>query len=139
MKVNIYVYQTIRGPRKQQGYGVAVLEAETSQGPATKTVRLEIEGSENGANLKILNEALSHMSQPSDLSIYIESEWLSTALTKWLPKWRDNEYLSAKHRKVAFSEIWQNVGNILQTQNLSVFCKENHSYREWLKNNAKPA
>lgn len=139
MKVNIYVYQTIRGPRRQQGYGIAVLEAETANGPVTKTVRMQVEGSENGANLKALNNALNHLKTGCDLNIYTESVWLTTALTEWLPIWRGKEYLSAKNEKVAFSDIWQNVGNILEKQNMTVFCKNEHPYREWLKKNAKTA
>lgn len=139
MKVNIYMYQTIRGPRRQQGYGVYILEAETDHGPMTKTYRIPIEGSRNEASLKCLYSALSHMNASSELTLYVESEWLATALTKWLPKWRRTEYLSARNRKVAFSDIWTKIGQMLETQELCVFCKEEHSYRGWLIKNAKPA
>ena len=139
MKVNIYMYQTVRGPRRQQAYGIYVLEAETAKGPYTKTINLQVEGSENEANLKVLEDALSRLTMATDLSIYTESAWLSTALTEWLPKWRETEYLSAKNEKVAFSDIWEKVGNMLENQNLSVFCQNEHSYREWLKNNVKTA
>ena len=139
MKVNIYMYQTVRGPRRQQAYGIYVLEAETAKGPVTKTINLQVEGSENEANLKVLEDAVSHLKMPTDLSIYTESVWLSTALTEWLPKWRKTEYLSAKNEKVAFSDIWEKVGKVLETQNLSVFCQNEHSYREWLKKNVKTA
>ena len=100
---------------------------------------MQVEGSENGANLKALNNALNHLKAVCDLNIYTESVWLTTALTEWLPIWRDKEYLSAKNEKVAFSDIWQNVGNILEKQNMTVFCKNEHPYREWLKKNAKTA
>lgn len=100
---------------------------------------MQVEGSENGANLKALNNALNHLKAGCDLNIYTESVWLTTALTEWLPIWRGKEYLSARNEKVAFSDIWQNVGNILEKQNMTVFCKNEHPYREWLKKNAKTA
>lgn len=105
----------------------------------TKTYRIPIEGSRNEASLKCLYSALSHMNASSELTLYVESEWLATALTKWLPKWRRTEYLSARNRKVAFSDIWTKIGQMLETQELCVFCKEEHSYRGWLIKNAKPA
>lgn len=139
MKVNVYMYQTAKGPRRQQAFGIYILEAETTQGPVTKTIHLQTEGSENEANLKVLADALEHLKKPTDLSIYTESQWLSTALTEWLPKWRETEYLSAKNEKVAFSDIWEKVGKILESQNMTVFCQNEHSFRGWLIKNAKTA
>lgn len=106
----------------------------------TKTLRIRFDGvSENEASLKTLYTALSRITVPCEIYLYTESVWLSTCLTEWLPKWRLNEYLSAKNEKVAFSGIWQKLGNMLETQNLCVFCGTDHPYREWLRKNAKPA
>ena len=98
-----------------------------------------MEGSENEASLKVLDQALSHMNSPSDLSIYIDSKWLHTALTEWLPKWRNTEYLSAKGEPIAFAETWQKVDEALKSQNFTVFLGENHSYKNWMERNIKPA
>ena len=139
MRVNIYMYQTIKGGIKRQGYGIFVLDAEMKEA-YTKTLRIRFEkASENEAELKTFCTALSRITIPCEIYLYTESEWLSTCLKEWLPKWRAHEYLSAKNEKVAFSGIWQKLGSELETQNLCVVCGSEHPYREWLKKNAKPA
>lgn len=106
----------------------------------TKTLRIRFDkASENEAELKTFYTALSRITIPCEIYLYTESEWLSTCLTEWLQKWRAHEYLSAKNEKVAFAGIWQKLGSMLESQNLSVFCGNDHPYREWMKKNAKPA
>ena len=141
MEVNIYIHQTIKGPRKgQQGYGLYILEAlNPRRVPFTKVMRMQLEGSENEASLKILKQALSHMNQRTQLSIYIDSEWLYTALTKWLPVWKETGFMTAKHEKVAFAETWQQVDEILSGQDFTVHLKEQHSYKNWMENKIIPA
>lgn len=139
MTVNIYIHQTIKGPKRQQGYGIYILEAITLQGPVTKTCKEAVEASENEAWLITLGSALSHMTCPSDLNLFFDSKWLGTALTEWLPKWRETEYLSAKGEKVKNADIWEKVGNELAKHNVTVKVGEPHSYRNWLINNAKTA
>ena len=141
MEVNIYIHQTIKGPRKgQQGYGLYILEAlNPRRVPFTKVMRMQLEGSENEASLKILKQALSHMNQRTQLSIYIDSEWLYTALTKWLPVWKETGFMTAKHEKVAFAETWQQVDEILSGQDFTVHLKEQHSYKSWMEHNIIPA
>ena len=139
MTVNIYIHQTIKGPKRQEGVGIFVLEAITPQGPFTKTFKEKIEASENEAWLRILTLALSHMMHPSDLNLYFDSKWLGAAVEKWLPKWRKTEYLSAKGERIKNADLWEEVGTALAKQNVTVFVGTEHSYKKWLENNAKTA
>ena len=77
MEVNIYIHQTIKGPRKgQQGYGIYILEAlNPRRVPITKVMRMQLEGSENEASLKVLKQALSHMNMRTQLGIYIDQTY----------------------------------------------------------------
>lgn len=141
MEVNIYIHQTIKGPRKgQQGYGIYILEAlNPRRVPITKVMRMQLEGSENEASLKVLKQALSHMNMRTQLGIYIDSDWLYTGITQWLPKWKETGFITAKKEKVAFAETWEQIDQMLSNQDFTVHIKEQHSYKNWMENNAKPA
>ena len=139
MTVNIYLHQTIKGPKRQEGIGIFVLEAMTSQGPITKTFKEKIEASENEAWMRILGLALSHMNHPSDLNLFFDSQWLGAAVEDWLPKWRENNYLSAKGTLIKNADLWEEIGTALAQQNVTVKVGVSHSYRTWLINNSKTA
>ena len=139
MTVNIYIHQTIKGPKRQEGVGIYILEAITPQGPVTKTFREKVEASENEAWMRVLGSALKHMTLPSDLNLFFDSQWLGTAVETWLPRWRENDYLSAKGIKIKNSEIWQEIGTALEQHNVTVKAGVAHEYKNWLINNAKTA
>lgn len=139
MTVNIYIHQTIKGPKKQEGVGIYVLEAITPQGPVTKTFKETVEASENEAWMRVLGSALKHMTLPSDLNLFFDSQWLGAAVESWLPQWRENDYMSAKGTKIKNAEVWEEIGTALALQNVTVKVGVTHEYRNWLINNAKTA
>ena len=79
------------------------------------------------------------MTLPSDLNLFFDSQWLGTAVESWLPRWRENDYLSAKGIKIKNSEIWQEIGTALEQHNVTVKAGVAHEYKNWLINNAKTA
>lgn len=139
MTVNIYLHQTIKGPARQEGVGIYVLEAVTPQGAYTKTFKEKIEASENEAWMRVLGLALAHMIHPSDLNLYFDSQWLGAAVENWLPSWRERGYLSAKGQPIKNRDLWEEIGTALEKQNVTVKVGVSHSYRSWLINNAKTA
>lgn len=139
MTVNIYIHQTIKGPTRQEGVGIYVLEAVTPQGPITKTYTEKIEASENEAWMKVLGSALSHMTHPSDLNLYFDSQWLGAAVENWLPQWRESGFISARGVRIKNAELWEEISTALEQHNVTVKIGVSHSYRNWLINNAKTA
>lgn len=89
--------------------------------------------------MRVLGSALKHMTHPSDLNLFFDSQWLGAAVESWLPQWRENDYLSAKGTKIKNAEVWEEIGTALAQQNVTVKVGVTHEYRNWLINNAKTA
>ena len=91
MVVNIYTYQTIRGPNVKKGAYAYILETEIKGKTATLTDIGIIEPmSANKAELTILLKALKRLRGECDLHIFTESLYIMSGIETNLDKWEQN-------------------------------------------------
>ncbi|MCM1387832.1 MAG: hypothetical protein NC231_10920 [Bacillus sp. (in: Bacteria)] len=133
-KVNVYIYTTIKSPRKRQGAYTYLLESETSKGTATRSATEFLENvTAHQAELMALTAALKRICKHCDLTIYTDSVYVPSCVGKWLDKWQQDNWINAKGQPVANMEEWQDLACLLNEHSYHFVLGENHSYHEWLK------
>jgi ribonuclease HI len=137
MEVNLYIKTNIKSPKIRKGVGGYVLEAVTSKAPATLTHFTPIEATAIGAETEILLLGLRRIVKPSQLTIYTDQRFVATALERWLPLWKKNDWKNAKGKTVDNVDKWLEIEYLLQAQGFKVAYKQDHPYREWMENEIK--
>lgn len=132
MRVNIYTYNTVRGPGKKRGSYTIILEAIVNRSAATKTMQGEVEGSEISAELQVALIALSRMTKRSEVTFYTECSQIATGATQWMEKWIAAGWQNSKKKPVGNLELWQELHKKLQEQDITWKVKQGHTYRNWM-------
>lgn len=133
MTVNIYIYQTIRGPGKKEGSYTYILETIINNKPATLTVTDTLEAmSENKAELTILLKALKRLRKECDLIIYGASNYLAAGLAEWLGEWEQSGWKNKKGKDIANMEEWKEVREYTKQYRITT-SNEKHSYSQWIE------
>ncbi len=135
--INIYLFSTIKSPRKQAGVGIYILEAILKNGPATKTVvkRLE-EVTETQAAIQLVKEAFGRIRDIQPVTLYTEEGYLVGLFKdKRLEKWKKNGWKTTKGKEVAHREELEAIYNMhIPVEEVD---QGIHSYYEWMKSQAK--
>ena len=139
--VNIYTYSGVRGLKRQSAPVAYVLSAMTSAGEQTReAVEIVNDVTENQSELIVLRMAFERINRPCDVKIYTESPYVRSSIEQgWLKNWKRNNWKTAKDREIANLEEWQQLDKIMCVHNVEVFAKEEHQYRQWLKNEVRKA
>lgn len=139
-KVNVYIYTTVKSPRKKRGAYVYLLEADTSKGAATRFDVQPLENvTANQAGLDALAAALKRIYKCCSLIIYMDSAHIAACAEKWLEKWRKDGWKNAKGRQVANMEEWEELAHLLDVHNCQFVIGAKHPYYEWMKAEAGKA
>lgn len=134
MKVNIYTWQTIRGPGTKDGGYTYILEAEVNGKPATITKSGNLVAtSQQKAELQVLLEALRRITKDCEIELFTESVFLETGITEWIPKWKENGWKTAKGKEIANIEEWQEISTYSERFPIKVSAGVQHSYRSWIR------
>lgn len=132
MTVNIYMYQTVKGPGKKAGSYTFVLETMLKGKAATLTVTDTFEQmSENKAELTVLLKALSRIHKECDVIIYTESNYILQGLNEWLESWEASSWKNKKGKEVANKEEWQQVKEFMRKHNVMTSNMGN-AYSQWM-------
>lgn len=139
-QVNIYIYTTIRSPRKCNGAYTYVLETYTSKGPATctKTEHLHAKTAHQ-SELCALAAAVKRLYKHCTITIYTDSGFLAAGAEKWMSRWRENGWKNAKGNTVANAEEWKDVACLLNEHEFTFIVGVNHTYYDWMKKEAEKA
>ena len=137
-EVNIYIGS--RGSTtKLSGAYVAVIETQvsTNQGkktePATLTIKEDIEGTNNEAELIALAKALGRMRKPCILHIYTESDYLAAGFEQgWIEKWTANDWKTSKGEPVRNADEWKKIAEKIKAHDVSWHVKTEHGFRSWI-------
>lgn len=137
-EVNIYIGS--RGSTtKLSGAYVAVIETQVSthQGkktePATLTIKEDIEGTNNEAELIALAKALGRMRKPCILHIYTESDYLAAGFEQgWIEKWTANDWKTSKGEPVRNADEWKKIAEKIKAHEVSWHVKTEHGFRSWI-------
>lgn len=134
-EVNLYVIGNVRGPRRQAGAGMYLLEAKTPKGTITrdKIISLE-ETTENQLTLAVMDEALGRINRPVRLTIWMDCEYVAGAMKQeWPQRWEKDGWLNSKGRPVTDAEKWQSVLGKIREHEVFVIVNERHEYWNWMK------
>jgi ribonuclease HI len=138
MNINIYILTTNRRPRADDGKYMYILEAETKEGNITKeTMAAVLLQTPNETYLTALVSALARINQPSQLIIYLDSEYMTNALNNWLPVWKVNGWKTRKGRTIKNLNKWQKAAELLSKHKYKAEYSRNHSYYEWMRNEVR--
>ena len=89
MQVNIYTYQTIKGPGTKAGTCTYILETEVKGKLVTLTKSESLEPmSENKAELTVMLKALKRLRKECEVTIYGESNYIKQGAESWLDRWQ---------------------------------------------------
>lgn len=138
MIVNIYLYQTIKGPGKKKGAYSYILETKINGKEVTLSdVGLLEPMSEEKAQLTILLKALKRLRTECDLNIIGVSIPIKAGIEKRIDKWANAEWKNAKGKEIANKEEWQQFQEFKTKYNITVSDQEEHQYRNWMESETK--
>lgn len=133
MTVNIYMYQTIRGPGKKAGSYTYILEAIVNSKPATLTVTDTLEPmSENKAELTILLKALKRLRKECDVVIFGASNYITAGINEWLEEWEAASWKNKKGKEIANIEEWKEMLIFKRQYKITTSCEKN-AYSQWIE------
>lgn len=139
-RVNIYIYTTVKSPRKRQGAYTYILEVDTNKGTATRSATKILENTTaHQAEIIALAAALKRICKSCELIIYMDSVYIPACVEKWLNKWQQDDWINAKCQPVANMEEWKELACLLNEHSYQFVVGENHPYYEWLKSEAERA
>ena len=136
MKVNIYVYHTIKTPKASEGAYTYILETEINEKTATLSKSARFKGPKNHADLEVILEALKRMNKPSEIEIIGTSNYISNGVSS-IPKWEQNNWKTSKGTEVANKEEWQQFNEYMKVHTVTVNTSNEHSYSHWMKGEAE--
>lgn len=133
MTVNIYMYQTIKGPGKKEGSFTYILETIINGKSATLTLTDTLEAmSENKAELTILLKALKRLRKECDVVIYGASNYIISGINEWLEEWEQSSWKNKKGKDIANMEEWKEVRAFMKEYKITTSCDKN-SYSQWIE------
>lgn len=134
MEVKIYIQTNIRGPRKQDGKGIYVLETMTNKGAATLTKTVEYQAeTENGAEIKTILAALKRLNQSCDVTVHTDTRYTASSYAQgWLARWLANGWKNAKGEEIAHREEWQQMYEIFRKHRVTFSILQDHEYKNWM-------
>ena len=143
--VNIYTYSTAKSPKalKSQCEAVGfVIEYPGKEDRAYPQMKIIKEMSWYQSELYVLERALSRINTMCEVHCYIECEYVAAGFEQgWLDQWMKNGWKTASGKDVSNKEEWQALITLVQENDhyLAFHVKEEHPYRNWLKNNMEKA
>lgn len=134
-EVNLYVIGSLKGPRRQAGAGMYLLETKTAKGTVTREKILKLDDTtENQLTLVTMDEALGRINRPVRLMIWLECKYVAGALREgWPDAWEKAGWMNSKGKPVHDAEKWQSVLGKIRIHEASVTSGEQHEYLNWMK------
>lgn len=135
-EVSIYIASSIRGRWSRDGYVGYYLEyyKEGSKYPNILPDYERVENmNENRAEQEALIRAMTHMREACILSIYTESEYLSSAFDGNIEKWIKAGWKTTRGTEVKNRDKWQELIGKLQGNMYRFYLKETNAYIGTLK------
>ena len=138
--VYIYTLTNAKSPKTQNARGIFTLAAETTKGMADLTRQMDMENvSANRAELQILIAALKRLTEPCNLVIYTDSQYIKAGIESWLPEWRENGWKKAGGTEIKNAEEWQELDRLIKGSSVRVELKQWYTYRKWMETELRRA
>lgn len=92
----------------------------------------------NEASLLTLIAVLSKITEPINLTIYIDNTWVSNMARSNLSTWAGNDYRSKRGEKIKNAEEWKLIYELFSNHLLVVVSeKKNHQFKNWMRSELK--
>ena len=129
--VNIYIETDFRGPRRQDGTVVYLLEMKTRKGGRAKGAIIPIqETTEHHMVIAALEEALRRITESCQIELWLSDRYVAGAIEgSLLQQWWIRGWRTARNRTVADADLWESIAGNLSKHVASVHLAEFHEYR----------
>ncbi len=116
-----------------------MLEYNTEKGAVTLDNREIVHGmSRYQSELYVLEKALTRINTMCELHIYIECDYVAAGFEQgWIEKWNENNWTTSSGKEVSNKREWIALEQKMKPHQFYFHTKEEHSYRNWLKNNVE--
>lgn len=71
--------------------------------------------------------ALKALKQPSDVTLYTDSEYLRRGITKWIQNWAQKNWRTSNNKPVANEDLWRELWSLTQVHNVDWHWVRGHS------------
>lgn len=125
-EVNIYVATTWRSPRQKEGSVAWLVEFPKKDGSIETRPRegpgvMRLEGTEAGAVLSALIEALKILTKSCEIHVYTLNERILTPLKNgWLEAWKINNFQNQRGKTIKNSEKWRELEKLTKKHTLEI-------------------
>lgn len=136
--VNIYVEQTIKGLKRENGWYGYFIEFHSSNGPVIRDgYDLENNTTAHEIELLAILYALQRITKPCVITIHSGHGYFKTAfMCHWLEKWKENDWKNAKGKPVEHQVIWKAIDKELSKHSI-IIGNPKHKYQELIKQGIK--
>lgn len=125
-KVNIYIATTWRSPRQKEGSAAWLVEFPKRDGSIETRPRegpgaMRLEGTETGAILSALIEALKILTKTCEIRVYTQNERILAPLKNgWLETWKINNFQNTRGKPIKHSEKWKELEKLTEKHTLGI-------------------
>ena len=81
----------------------------------------------NRMELMAVIKALEALTRRMDLRITTDSQYVKNGITQWIHNWKRNGWRTAAKKPVKNSDLWQELDQLVQTQNIEWAWVKGHS------------
>ena len=133
-RVDIYINQTHKSPRKTNGAWQYLITMMTAKGPADTKGFGVAEATAHEAELIALDEALRRFTAPCILYIHSEHGYFEQIHKNgWLAKWKENNYMNSKGIPVIHEERLRAIEELLQNHEVGEVDNCLGEYTQWMQ------
>lgn len=133
-RVDIYINQTHRSPRKTEGAYQYLISMMTSKGPADSKGFGVAEATAHEAELIALEAALKRFKTPCILHIHSEHGYFEQInRNKWFEKWKMNDFKNAKGEPVAHAERLKAIRELIGAHEVENIDGNLGEYASWMQ------
>lgn len=129
--VNLYIETDFRGPRRQEGRVVYLLEIKTGKGERAKGAVIPIqETTEHHMVITALEEALRRITESCQIELWLCDRYVAGAIEGGLlQQWWIRGWKTARGNPVTDAVLWESIAGNLSKHVISVHLGEFHEYR----------
>lgn len=133
--VNLYIETDFRGPRRQDGMVMYLLETQTARGTRTRDKIITIpQTTEHHLVLEAMEEALGRLNQSCQVEIYLCDRYIADAIEGGLlQRWWLNGWQTARGELVKDADLWESIAGQLKRHVITIHLAEYHGYRRWIQ------
>jgi len=87
----------------------------------------ESQTTNNRMELTAAIKALEALKRPCQVKIYTDSRYLKDGVTKWLPRWLQNNFRTSRGKKVKNQDLWEKLAGLLNRHEIEWYWIEAHA------------